>query len=180
MMPGLLAFTQPKVPVYTELADMSRFYEQLNEDKKRIRNRIHHVIQLSFATFTDEFDLTTSNTMEILKHYPNSELLRNKDLTEIEDELSSWHLRGVGKIRVKNYAKKLFQAASKNQTAVKTSSHNVYQLTYQINQLQEVFQELLRQMHAVATKLPEQCLLQSIPEIGESTAIRFIGELGDL
>ncbi|KAA8456452.1 hypothetical protein [Weissella paramesenteroides] len=87
IIPGPLSFTKLKVPTYTKLADMIHFYEQLNEDTKQIRNRIHRIIQLSFATFTDKFGLTTSNAMEILKHYPNSELLRNKELTETEDEL---------------------------------------------------------------------------------------------
>lgn len=54
--PEATGFTQPKVPVYIELADMSRFYEQLNEDKKRVKNRIHRVMQLTFATFTEEFE----------------------------------------------------------------------------------------------------------------------------
>ena len=181
--PEAAGFTQPKVPVYIELADMSRFYEQLNEDKKRVKNRIHRVMQLTFATFTDEFDLDTPSSLAILKHYPNSELLRNKDLTEIEDELRSWHLRGMGEIRVKNYAKKLFKVASRNQAAVRAGSHNDYQLTYQINQLQQLMQEqqeLIQRMSEVAEKLPEKRLLQSLPGIGESTAVRLIGELGDL
>lgn len=69
---------------------MSCFYEQLNEDKKRARNRIHRVIQLTFATFTAEFDLDTPSASAILRRYPNSELLRDKELTEIEDEIRSW------------------------------------------------------------------------------------------
>lgn len=121
--------------------------------------------------------------MAILNHYPNSELLRDKDLTAIEDELRSWHLRGMGEIRVKNYAKKLFKAASRNQAAVRAGSHNDYQLTYQINQLQQLIQEqkeLVQRMSEVAEKLPEKRLLQILPGIGESTAVRLIGELGDL
>lgn len=183
MRPEAAGFTQPKVPVYIELADMSRFYEQLNEDKKRIKNRIHRVMQLTFATFTGEFELETPSALAILKHYPNSELLRDKDLTELEDELRSWHLRGLGEIRVKNYAKRLFKAASRNQAAMGAGSHNDYQLSYQINQLQQLMkeqQELIQRMSEMAEKLPEKRLLQSLPGIGESTAVRLIGELGDL
>jgi Transposase. len=158
IMPGVLEFTQTKVPVYTELADMSRFYEQLNEGKKRARNRIYRLLQLTFATFTDKFDLTTPSALEISKHYRHSELLRDKDLTELEKELRSWQLTGVGEFRLKNYAKRLFRAASRNQTAVIADSHNTYQLRYQINQLQQLVQaqkELIQRMSEVAGKLPE-------------------------
>lgn len=40
--------------------------------------------------------------------------------------------------------------------------------------------ELIQRMSEVVEKLPEQRLLQSIPGIGESIGVRFIGELGDL
>ncbi|MBP5841418.1 transposase [Lactiplantibacillus plantarum] len=47
--PYLLAYKQD--PIYRELTDMNHYYDQLNEDKKRARNRAHRVLQLVFASF---------------------------------------------------------------------------------------------------------------------------------
>lgn len=46
--PYLLTYKQD--PIYRELTDMNRYYDQLNEDKKRARNRAHRVLQLVFAS----------------------------------------------------------------------------------------------------------------------------------
>lgn len=184
MMTKNIVIDQPKAPVYSELADMSRFYDQLNEDKKRTRNRIHRLIQLTFATFTDEFDLSTVNALSILKHYPSSAMVTAiRDINEIISNMKSWHLRGLGDFRANQYARRFWRAAGRNQTAVPASSHNVYQLQYQIGQLEQLIQEqkqLILAMGKVAEELPEYQIIQSVPGIAESTTVRLIGELGDL
>lgn len=183
MMTKNIVIRQPKVPVYSELADMSRFYDQLNEDKKRTRNRIHRLVQLTFATYTDEFDISTANALSILKHCPSSAMITMRDINELVSDMKNWNLRGLGDFRAKQYARRLWRAAGRNQMAVSASSHNVYQLQYQIEQLEQLIQEqkqLILAMVKLAEELPEYQIIQSIPGIAESTTVRLIGELGDL
>lgn len=183
MMTKNIVISQPKVPVYSELADMSRFYDQLNEDKKRTRNRIHRLVQLTFATYTDEFDISTANALSILKHYPSSAMITMRDINELVSDMKNWNLRGLGDFRANQYARRLWRAAGRNQMAVSASSHNVYQLQYQIEQLEQLIQEqkqLILAMVKLAEELPEYQIIQSIPGIAESTIVRLIGELGDL
>lgn len=94
-----------------------------NESRLRKNNRldatrrlkwcwIYRVIQFTFATFTDEFELITPSTLKFLKYYPHSELLSDRDLPDLEDKIRRCHLRSIGEVCVKNYAKRLFQSAS--------------------------------------------------------------------
>ncbi|MZU91229.1 hypothetical protein CJP55_04165 [Lactobacillus plantarum] len=82
--PYLLAYKQD--PIYRELTDMNRYYDQLNEDKKRARNRAHRVLQLVFASFgaaKGGFDFDTKLSWELLVLFPHANIVREiGDLNE--------------------------------------------------------------------------------------------------
>lgn len=47
--PYLMTYNQ--FPIYRELMDISCFYNRINKDKKRARNRTQCAMQLTFASF---------------------------------------------------------------------------------------------------------------------------------
>ncbi|QFR61599.1 IS110 family transposase [Levilactobacillus zymae] len=183
--PYLLAYKQD--PIYRELTDMNRYYDQLNEDKKRARNRAHRVLQLVFASFgasKDGFDLDTKLSWELLTLFPHAQIIREiGDLNELETRILAAHFKGIGPKRAHDAARKLWKLAAKNGDAVSLSSDNTRQmkvLAEQVLALETAQDQQVLRMTALGKSLPEYELLQTIPGIGSSTAIRLISELGDI
>jgi Transposase and inactivated derivatives len=183
--PHLLAYKQD--PIYRELTDMNRYYDQLNEDKKRARNRAHRVLQLVFASFgssKDGFDFGTKIAWELLTLFPHAQIVREiGDLNELEARILAAGLKEVGPKRARDYARKLWKLAYQNGDAVPVTSDNTRQmksLAEQVLALEEAQNQQVLRMTDLGKSLPEFKLLQTIPGIGGSTAIRLISELGDI
>lgn len=183
--PYLLAYKQD--PIYRELTDMNRYYDQLNEDKKRARNRAHRVLQLVFASFGASkggFDFDTKLAWELLTLFPHANIVREiGDLNELENQILAAHFKGVGPKRAHDSARKLWKLAAQNGDAVPVTSDNTRQmkiLAEQVLALDEAQDQQVLRMTELGKSLPEFKLLQTIPGIGGSTAIRLISELGDI
>ncbi|MCT4488956.1 IS110 family transposase [Levilactobacillus parabrevis] len=181
--PYLLAYKQD--PIYRELTDMNRYYDQLNEDKKRARNRVHRVLQLVFASFgatKDGFDFDNKLSWELLTIFPHAQLVRDiGDLNELESQILSAHFKGVGSKRAHDSARKLWKLAAKNGDAVNSdNTRQMKALAEQVLALEVKQNQQVSRMIELGKSLPELSLLQTIPGIGSSTAIRLISELGDL
>lgn len=182
--PYLLAYKQD--PIYRELTDMNRYYDQLNEDKKRARNRAHRVLQLVFASFgsKDGFDFDTKLAWELLVLFPHAQMVREiGDLNELEKQILGAHFKSVGPKRAHDSARKLWKVAAQNGDAVPVSSDNTRQmkeLSERVLALEMAQDQQVLRMTNLGKSLPEYELLQTIPGIGGSTAIRLISELGDI
>ncbi|TBX49804.1 IS110 family transposase [Lactiplantibacillus paraplantarum] len=183
--PYLLAYKQD--PIYHELTDMNRYYDQLNEDKKRARNRAHRVLQLVFASFGEAkigFDFDTKCAWQLLVLFPHAQIIREiGDLNELETRILAAHFKGIGPKRAHDAARKLWKLAAKNGDAVPLSSDNTRQmkaLAEQVLALETAQDQQVLRMMELGKFLPEYELLQTIPGIGSSTAIRLISELGDM
>lgn len=183
--PYLMAYKQD--PIYRELTDMNRYYDQINEDKKRARNRAHRVLQLVFASFgasKDGFSFDTKLAWELLTLFPHAQIVREiGDLNELEAKILAAHFKGIGPKKVHDVARKLWRLAAKNGDAVPVNSDNTRQmkaLSEQVLALEAAQNQQVLRMTEFGKSLPELELLQTIPGIGSSTAIRLIGELGDI
>lgn len=181
----LLAYKQD--PIYRELTDMNRYYDQLNEDKKRARNRAHRVLQLVFASFGEAkigFDFDTKCAWQLLVLFPHAQIIREiGDLNELETRILAAHFKGIGPKRAHGAARKLWKLAAKNGDAVPISSDNTRQmkaLAEQVLTLETAQDQQVLRMMELGKSLPEYELLQTIPGIGGSTAIRLISGLGDM
>lgn len=183
--PFFMAYKQS--PIYRELMDMNRYYDQLNEDKKRARNRTHRVVQLTFSAFANGeqgFSFENKNAWQMLSLFPHAGIIRNiGDLSEIKRIILDANFKGIGDQTAEKYAVKLFKLASINADAVPIDSDNTRQVkrySQNVLQLMEEQTEQVNRMVHLGNQLPEFTILQSIPGIAESTAIRLIGELGDI
>ena len=183
--PYLLAYKQD--PIYRELTDMNRYYDQLNEDKKRTRNRAHRVLQLVFASFGASkggFSFDTKLSWELLTLFPHAQIVRDiGDLNVIESKILEAHFKGIGPKRAHDAARKLWKLAAQNGDAVPVDSDNTRQmkcLAEQVMALEIAQDQQVARMEALGDSLSEFKLLQTIPGIGSNTAIRLISELGDI
>lgn len=183
--PYLMAYKQS--PIYRELMDMNRFYDQINEDKKRARNRTQRAMQLTFASFTagdNGFNFENKNAWQMLTLFPHAGIVREiGDLTEIKRIILDAGFKGIGQKTATKYATRLFKLAALNADAVAVNSDNTRQVqrfAQNVLDLMEDQDAQVARMTELGKELPEYSILQSIPAIAESTAIRLIGELGDV
>ncbi len=176
---------QPRLsaPVYRELSDLSRYYDQETEDIKRERNRLHRIIQLVFPSVDEELKLDQPSALGALKRFPHPQMLKGLSLDEITQDILDLSLKGIGKIRAKALATHLWRARDRSYPAVDADSLVIKQLQARINnifRLSDERDEIISDMVGLAETLPEYEILYSIPAIGKNTAVRLIAELGDI
>lgn len=170
-------------PLYRELTDLSRYYDQQTEDIKRERNRLHRVLQLSFPNFDDEIDLGSRSGLATLRLFPHPETLIQFSLDEIAQQILDLHLKGIGQIRATTLAKYLWRARSRSYPAVAGNSFILIQVQDRVDSIMRLLDsrnKTIDHMVELSSQLPEYEIIRSIPGIGENTAVRIIGELGDM
>lgn len=170
-------------PVYRELSDMSRYYDQQSDDIKRAKNRLHKVIQLSFPGFENEINLDTVSGLAVLRLFPHPAKIKGHSFNDLKMMILDLALPSIGEQRARNLAEKLWHLHSISYPAVDVNSFVVKQLQKQVTDVltrKKERENVITEMIPLAEQLPEYEILLSIPSIAENTAVRLIGELGDL
>ena len=109
-------------PLYRELSDMSRYYDQQTEDIKREKNRVHKLIQLSFPNFTDEIDVDKTSSREVLRLFPHPDMIEGHTITETMDSNLGLGIRGIGQGRAQTLAERLWRAHGISYPAIESTS----------------------------------------------------------
>lgn len=176
--------TKLKKDGYDKLNELSRYYDQLTNDYIRAKNRLHRCLQYTFPEIEDLMSHPTgSNYFKIIKQYPHAQLALQASTAELTEFINSLNFRGHG--NVTNIVNRLRSLAALSYPAVNLDS-------YILEQIQDIADELIRlhyrrrelihEMDKVAKEMPNNDaeILQSIPGFGKESALRFLGEVGDL
>ncbi len=157
-------------PVYRELMDLSRYYDQQTEDLKREKNRLHRSIQLTFPNFDDEIDLSRRSGLAVLRLFPHPSRLRQGSFEAIKQKILELHLSGIGKGRADTLTRRLWQANAISYPAVDEQSLVIKQVQDQVDNVLRIMdgrEETIVYMTMLAHQLPEYEILLSIPGIGD-------------
>ncbi|MHA8262164.1 IS110 family RNA-guided transposase [Lactobacillaceae bacterium Melli_B3] len=177
------AKTYVQNPIYIELQDISRFYQQINQDIISAKNRLHRVLQLTFPEIESLFTNRDSiQYLEIIQIFPNAYLV-NKNCEYVMKIIQDGATRHIGNERLAKLANKIINMASISSPAVRFDSHNNDQVIYYAKRLIELLnakQDVINQMIALSKDLPEFDIYQSIPGFSDKTVVSLIAELGDL
>lgn len=173
-----------QAPVYEQLHDLSRFYQEVSRDVVSHKNRLHRALQLTFPQLESLFSNTNNELYwAIVKHFACPSRVLKFSLTE----LSSFILHSTNKIisndRATRIAKKLLVLAQKAYPVVNDNSYVYEQIQYLTNRVVEEVHEkarIIAEMQHEAEGLPEYNLLLTIPGFGVRTVTSLIGELGDI
>jgi transposase len=171
-------------PNYQQLGAMSRFYEQLTHDLVSAKNRLHRVLQFTFP----ELETITSTTNGLnywryVQAFTQPQIVKDLGYEGVMQCLLNFH--GTGKKRADRLATKLLELANIAYPAVDEAAFEVTEARYYAKRLMTLFKqrkEIIQKMIDLANKLPKRDLqiLESIPGISEITAVRLLGELGDI
>jgi transposase len=170
-------------PIYVELQDMSRFYQQLNHDIVSAKNRLHRLLQLTFPEIETLFSTTDSQQYwEIVSLVPHAGIVKHSHQT-LSDTIQSSVSRQISAVRLKKIVDKLVYLGNLSAPAVTLDSYNVIAVRYYAQRLIALSQNknaVLETMVEKAKALPEYDIYQSIPGFSDKTVVSLIAELGDL
>ena len=170
-------------PVYHELMDLSRFYEEINSDLVREKNRLHRSLQLTFPELEKIIEKHTGKLYwQIVQDYPHPDLLNDLSVDEIAEHMVETSQR-LSLPKAKTLASELLKLGRRSYPGEAVSSPMLDQTCYhakRLSELDELKDKIIEQMVALAKPLPEFSILLSIPGFAEKTVVRLIGELGDI
>ena len=176
--------SQLQAEQYHQLNALSRFYDQLTNDIVIAKNRLHKVLQFTFPELESLFSTAKGfNYWSIVKMYPHCELIN--DLTELEIYTKLIKLPEFQAKKANRFALKLIDLAQKTYPVAPCKSVESDEARYYAQRLIDLDkrrQDLVNQMVRIAKSFPNRDLeiLESIPGIAQTTAVRILGELGDL
>ena len=176
--------SQLQAEQYHQLNALSRFYDQLTSDIVMAKNRLHKVLQFTFPELEQLFNTAKGfNYWSIVKMYPHCEIVN--DLTELEIYTKLIKLPGFQVKKANKFTLKLIALSQKTYPVAPCKSVESDEVRYYAQRLIDLNkrrQDLVNQMVRIAKSLPNRDLeiLESIPGIAQTTAVRILGELGDL
>ena len=148
------------------------------------KNRLHKILQFTFPELDSLFSTAKGfNYWSIVKMYPHCELVNSSTELEIYNKLIE--LPGFQDKKAKKFTSNLISSARKAYPVASCNSVESSEAKYYAQRLIDLNKkrkDLIDQMVKIAKSLPNHDLeiLESIPGIAQTTAVRILGELGDL
>ncbi|WP_413376313.1 IS110 family transposase [Alkalihalobacillus sp. 1P02AB] len=170
--------------VYQNLRDFSRFYQEIEEQIKRMRMYLHNALHMSFPELEQFFsNRLTPYALTLIELFPHPDLVLGSSITKIKDLLVNHTKKKISQERAKQKAITIMEYAQSSYPAVPSNSVQTQKVQYYARQLLHLLEEkehVSRAMIAEAKTLPEFERLISFPGIGEISAALLMGELGDV
>ena len=170
--------------IYNEMRDLSRFYQELEDEIKRIRMYLHNALQLSFPELERFFSSrVTPYALTLIELFPHPDFVLQTSKTKIKNLLMKSTSKKISENSAKQKASQIIEYAKESYPADSSNSVQTQKVQYYARQLLHLLGEkekISEQMITKAKQLSEFELLISFPGIGEISAALFIGEIGDL
>ena len=177
----------PKVvqeDIYQDLRDLSRFYQEVEEEIKRTRMHLHNCLQLVFPELEQFFSNKINlYALTVISLFPHPDLVLKSTPTKIKNLLLKSTRKKKSENRARKKAEELIALAQDAYPAVAENSIHCQKTSYYAERLQDLLlqkEALQNQLIDMARELPEHDLYITIPGIGELTSALLIGELGDI
>jgi len=168
---------------YEQMHALNRYYDEINDEILYLFNRMHSLLQLSFPMSEKIFSRNSVLFFEMVQQYPHPDLVKdcsNKLMGKQIREATQKHL-SIQKSEEK--ATIFIHAAQNTYSAIPKDDVRCQQLrnyAKRILELKEQKKEIIQQMVKLSQERTEYRVLLTFPGIGETTAVRIIGELGDV
>ena len=168
---------------YEQMRAITRYYDEIDEEIILLRSRMHAILQLSFPELERHITPSSALFLNLVQLYPHPALLKEHSKTVIKNRLKSNTRKNLSLERAEKKAFELLEVAENSYPAIAPSDircHQVRDYARRIADLMEKKDQLVKQMVVMSEERKEYTVLRSIPGIGDTTACRLIGELGDI
>lgn len=168
---------------YEEMRAMTRYYDEVDAEMTHLRSRMHAILQLSFPELETLFTPLSALFLNIVQLYPHPAEILAHSKTVIKNRLKQNTRKRLSLARAEQKAVLLLEAAENAYPAVEPTDvrcEQVKDYALRLAELKEKKEQLVAQMVALSVDRKEYKVLRSFPGIGDTTACRIIGELGDI
>ncbi|HAT55178.1 MAG TPA: IS110 family transposase [Lactobacillus sp.] len=176
--------THQFAPIYVRLRELTRFHEQVDDDIKLMRSKLHVALQQTFPELEYLFASRVSKlTLNIIELFPHPDYVVGQSRTKLKHTLIRQTDKKISDTKALRRAEELIRYAKLSYPAVSANSVQVDEVRYyarQIKMLLENKADLVKQLVETAKKVREFELFVSFPGIGDLSAAEIIGESGDL
>ncbi|WP_078412155.1 IS110 family RNA-guided transposase [Priestia abyssalis] len=174
---------KPQEAYYDQMRALSRYYKELDEELSLIRSRIHTLLQLTFPEMESLFTQKSELFLNILQLFPHPDCVRHLSKTVVRNRLLTNTEKKLAPKTAEKKALQLLEAAQDSYPAVDAEDVRCDQLRVYAKRHLAILRQreaLIKQMAELSKERKDYQVLISFPGIGPNTAVRLIGEIGDL
>ncbi|MGL4819919.1 MAG: IS110 family transposase [Bacilli bacterium] len=175
--------TYVQADYYEQMRAITRYYNEIDEEIILLRSRMHAILHLSFSELEKLVTPSSALFLNIVQLYPHPAHILAHSKTIVKNRLKANTRKNLSLERAEKKAIQLLEAAKKSYPAIEPTDircEQVRDYARRIADLVEKKDQLVKQMMALSEGKREYHVLCSIPGIGNTTACRLIGELGDI
>ncbi|WP_338751673.1 IS110 family transposase [Bacillus sp. FJAT-52991] len=168
---------------YKQMRSLTRYYDELDREITHLFSRLHAILQLSFPELEIIFSTRSALFLNIVQLYPHPDEVLTCSKTIIRNRLKANTRKNLSLSRAEAKGLALLEAAKDSYPAISKEDvrcEQVRDYAKRISDLKEKKEGLVKQMVELSKERTEYNVLISFPGIGEATAVRLIGELGDI
>lgn len=168
---------------YNQMRALSRYYEELDDERTLVRGRMHSLLQLTFPELEKLFTQKSELFLNIVQLFPHPDSVKHLSKTVVRNRIIANTDKRLAPKAAEKKAIQLLEAAQDSYPAVDMNDIQCEQLKDYANRYLALLRkqkELIDLMVELSKERKEYRILLSVPGIGENTAVRLIGELGDI
>lgn len=168
---------------YKQIRALTRYYDELDSEITHLYNRLHAILQLSFPELDKLFSKRSALFLNVVQLYPHPEEVLTNSKTVIRNRIKANTRKNLSLKRAEEKGLALMEAAKDSYPAISKDDvrcNQVRDYASRIADLKEKKEQLVKQMSELSKERIEYQVLLSFPGVGEATAVRLIGEMGDL
>jgi len=170
-------------PVYSQLHDLERFYQEQNEDIVREKDRLHKTLTITFPEIETLLSKTDGDLYwNLVQLFPSPKDVLKCDALELYKSILQSTPKNMGIMHSKRIASQLIGLANKS-SSMGNIDCVISETKYHAQRVQEIDHkknQIIDEMAELAKNLPEIKILTSIPGIGIKTAVCLTAEWGDI
>ncbi|MCM3712420.1 IS110 family transposase, partial [Sporosarcina luteola] len=168
---------------FEQMRALGRYYEDLEKEIRHNYNRLHAFLQLSFPLFEKVFSKSSAMFLNIVQLYPHPAFLHKLSKEELGSQIKKATRKNISTQKAEEKATLLITAAKNSYSAIRPEDvrcEHLRQYAKRIMDLVSQKKDIIKQMAELSKERVDFQVLVSFPGIGETTAVRIIGELGDI
>lgn len=168
---------------FEQMRALGRYYEDLENESRNHHNRLHAFLQLSFPLLEKVFSRNSVQFLNIVQLYPHPACLRSLTKEDLRRQIKQATCKNISEQQAEEKMTLLLVAAENSYSAIKPEDVRCQHLKHYAKRILELVKQkkdIIRQMVDLSKERADFQVLVSFPGIGENTAVRIIGELGDI
>jgi transposase len=168
---------------FEQMRALGRYYEDIEKEIRHHYNRLHAFLQLSFPLLEKVFSKNSVLFLNIVQLYPHPACLHRLSKEDLRNQIKQATRKNISNQKAEEKAALLITAAENSYSAIRPGDVRCQHLrnyTKRILELVDQKKDIITQMIDLSKDRVDFQVLLSFPGIGKSTAVRIIGELGDI